>query len=346
MSFPDPARARKMAALAVAATAVFMVLCLLVVELVGGIAADQAAKNQPAVPSKPVEEEAVEVPSEPFYVLLIGSDSRKGTALYTGKANEHSQVDQHADIITLVRVDPTTPQITLLTIPRDTQMEGESRKINEALAPDNDPQAVVEVVERLTGVEIPYYFMTTFIGFEQLVDGMCGVTVDVPETVMVPDPSDAEDLEVEAGDGKQLNGSEALVVARARKEYPTDQDALRQVNVRNLEAALIEKAVAAYRDAEVDANAEASLSSMMKAFWSNVDTNMDAAVFTELLRQIADNPAELIVYSGTGPYAGDVNEDEMWVVPQDGDAWGDLMAAVDAGGDPAEVIPNPEFTDR
>lgn len=45
---------------------------------------------------------------DPFYVLLIGSDSRKGTALYTGKASDHAQLDQHADVITLVRVDRRT----------------------------------------------------------------------------------------------------------------------------------------------------------------------------------------------------------------------------------------------
>lgn len=344
MSFPDAARARKMAALAVAVTVVFMLLCLLVVELVGNAAAARAAAdNQPALAPA---EETVEIPSEPFYVLLIGSDSRKGTALYTGKANEHSQLDQHADIMTLVRVDASTPQITLVTIPRDTQMEGEGGKINEALAPDNDPQAVVEVVERLTGVEVSYYFMTTFIGFEQLVDGMGGVTVDVPETVMVPDPSDAEDLEVEAGRDKQLDGSEALVVARARKEYPTDQDALRQVNVRKLEAALIEKAVATCKDAAGDEDQQAQLSGMLNAFWENVTTDMDAAVFAELLQQIAESPDKLVIYSGTGPYEGDADEDGLWVVPQDKDIWAELMATVDAGGDPAEVVPNPEFTDR
>ena len=345
MSFPDAARARKMAALAVAVTVAFMLLCLLVVELVGDAAASRAAADSQPSALAPAEE-TVEVPSEPFYVLLIGSDSRKGTALYTGKPNEHSQVDQHADIMTLVRVDASTPQITLVTIPRDTQMEGERGKINEALAPENDPQAVVEVVERLTGVEISYYFMTTFIGFEQLVDGMGGVTVDVPETVMVPDPSDAEDLEVKAGRGKQLDGSEALVVARARKEYPTDQDALRQVNVRKLEAALIEKAVAACKDAAGDGDRQAQLSGMLNAFWENVTTDMDAAVFAELLQEIAESPSELVIYSGTGPYEGDANEDGLWVVPQDKDTWVELMATVDAGGDPAEVVPNPEFTDR
>ena len=44
----------------------------------------------------------------------------QGTALYTGKKTDHAQVDQHADVMTLVRVDPETYTITLVSIPRDT----------------------------------------------------------------------------------------------------------------------------------------------------------------------------------------------------------------------------------
>ena len=61
-------------------------------------------------------------PTEPFYVLLIGSDSRKGTALYTGKSDSHAQVDQHSDVMTLLRVDPVNYVLTFVTIPRDTQL--------------------------------------------------------------------------------------------------------------------------------------------------------------------------------------------------------------------------------
>lgn len=50
-----------------------------------------------------------------------------------------------------------------------------------------DPLQTVDAVERLTGVEIDYYLMTTFTAFEDLVDALGGVTVDVPKTVKVPD---------------------------------------------------------------------------------------------------------------------------------------------------------------
>lgn len=112
--------------------------------------------------------------TQPFYVLLIGSDSRKGTALYTGSTKDHAQVDQHSDIMTLVRVDPTKHQLTLVTVPRDTVLNGTTRKINDSLISGN-PEETVGDVEKLTGVHIDYYMMTTFASYETIVDSWAGL---------------------------------------------------------------------------------------------------------------------------------------------------------------------------
>ena len=77
---------------AAAAVAVVAVLSLAFIGLVSFL--DNAAGQ---VQTDSVSIEAVSS-SEPFYTLLIGSDSRKGTALYTGKKTDHAQVDQHADV--------------------------------------------------------------------------------------------------------------------------------------------------------------------------------------------------------------------------------------------------------
>ena len=79
----------------------------------------------------------------PFYVLLIGSDTRRGTALYTGKATEHAQVNQHSDVMTIMRIDPNTYTVSLLTVPRDTVISEDGEKINNALLED-DPEEVVD----------------------------------------------------------------------------------------------------------------------------------------------------------------------------------------------------------
>lgn len=345
MSEPDVSTARKRAAIAVAAVAAFAIVCLAIVEVVGAVASamgvDQDVRVSESASTREVE---AELADGPFYVLLIGSDSRKGTALYTGRSSEHAQIDQHSDIMTLVRVDPDIPQITLVTVPRDTVLQGSSSKINEALAANNDPMAVVAEVEKLTNVDIAYYAMTTFIGFEDLVDGIGGVTVDVPATVTVSDPSNAEDVRVAAGEDRRLDGSEALVVARARKEYGDDEEALRQVNVRNLEVSIIQKGLAAYREPETD---NPSFSRMMEVLLENITTNMDESFIRGVVGQIANAADQLIVYSCTGPYEGGIEEGaDLWVIKEDKEQWAHLMAVVDSGGDPTGLIEVPEFREK
>lgn len=273
-----------------------------------------------------VSDEAVAV--DPFYALLIGSDSRRGTALYTGKANEHAQVDQHSDVMMLVRVDPATYTITLVSIPRDTQLQGDKGKINDSLR-NNKPEEAVAAAERLTGVSIDYYLMATFLSFESLVNDLGGVIVDVPLKVTVVDPSVGRDVTVKAGDGQKLNGSQALVFARARYEYRDNQDVYRQANVRQIVESMI---TAALGDTQLTEKG-------VEALEDNVKTNFDFDLLMQLALQFQAHSDEVTIYSASGPYAGGgENEDKLWVVPEDAEAWSELMAAVDAGEDPASVI--------
>jgi len=269
---------------------------------------------------------------EPFYVLLIGSDSRRGTALYTGKANGHAQLDEHADIITLMRIDPTTYTITLVTIPRDTVLAGTSMKINDNLLEGN-PEKVVKAVESLTGAPIKYYLMINFTSYERLVNCIGGTVVDVPMTVTVPDPATAKDIVVYAGKNKLLNGAQSLVLARARKEYVEDQDALRQVNVRNLQVSIIEKA----------SISQESLNAAWTLLEENVVTNMDRSSLASLALQFMMHKDSITIYSCSGPYEGGENEDGLWVVMEDKETWYELMEAVDAGEDPTDIVPLPRF---
>lgn len=270
------------------------------------------------------EEEAM----EPFYTLLIGSDSRRGTALYTGKANEHAQRDQHSDVMMLVRVDPAAYAISLVSIPRDTQMTGQKDKINDSLR-NNNPEEVVAAAERLTGVSIQYYMMTNFISFERLVNDVGGVTVDVPLKVTVVDPSTGRDVTVKAGENQKLNGSQALVLARARKEYSDNQDLYRQANVRQIVESMIAKALTDSQKTEDD----------IMALEEYVQTNFDFELLLQLALDFQAHREEMVIYSSTGPYeGGGLNDEGLWVVPEDAEAWAELMAAVDAGEDPAGVI--------
>lgn len=316
-------RSRKMAAAVVCVVAVFAaafigVASLLHVDSTKGAPGEIGANIEPA--------------TEPLYVLLIGSDSRKGTALYTGKANEHAQTDQHSDIMTLVRVDPETYTITLVTVPRDTQLAGTGGKINDALA-GGDPEEVVKVVERLTGATVDYYMMTTFTSFESLVDDLGGTVVDVPLKITTDDPSTGRDVTVKPGESQLLNGSQALVLARARKEYVEDQDALRQINVRNIEVSLIEKVL----------NDPAKIDEALIYLEEHTTTDMDYGLLASIAADFLLHKDEVTIYSCTGPHTGSVNEAGLWVIPEDKETWSRLMETVDAGEDPSGIVALPSF---
>ena len=75
-----------MAAYAVAGVAVFAIAFVALCSALGAFADSQ--QHSDSLQFSVVEHK------DPFYVLLIGSDSRKGTALYTGKASDHAQLDQ------------------------------------------------------------------------------------------------------------------------------------------------------------------------------------------------------------------------------------------------------------
>lgn len=329
MAEVSEAQKRQSVRTAAAAVAVVAILSLAFIGLVAFLdrVADQTETGNASI--------ATASSTDPFYVLLIGSDSRKGTALYTGNKSDHAQVDQHSDVMTLMRVDPGTYLITLVSIPRDTVLEGSSSRINDALL-DNDPQKVVEEAEKLTGVEIPYYMMTTFTSFEALIDAMGGIMVDVPKDIKVPDPMTAEDVALKAGDDQYLDGSEALVLARARKEYGDNQEALRQINVRNLEIAMIQKVL--------DLDSEKTANGVLVDLEENTSTNLDMASVGYLMIDFITHKEEVIIYSCTGPYRGAENADGLWVVKEDAEAWAELMDVVDVGGDPTGIVKLPSHS--
>jgi len=268
--------------------------------------------------------------SEPSYVLLIGSDSRKGTALYTGNPKEHGQVKEHADVLTLVRVDPTNYTLTFVTIPRDTVITGEDTIIGSYLD-DNNPSEMVDAVQRLTGVQIDYYLLTSFSGFTDLIDSMEGIKVDVPVNVSMNDPSTASVVHVEEGDAQKLNGREVLAVSRETDAFGAHGDRKRQEVVRDIEQSIVRKALGYMT--------ELSVEELVRALGRDCDTNMDLATVGALIMDFARHSDQVTIYSCTGPYKGGIDRKTGdWVVYDDPATWRELMLAIGSGQDPAGIV--------
>jgi LCP family protein required for cell wall assembly len=115
--------------------------------------------------------------SNPSNILVLGAD--------TGSKSRRS-TQGRSDTIVLIRTDPDHHRIALLSIPRDLRVEiprhGEE-KINAAYA-FGGPTLTIKTVERVTGLPINHVVVVDFGTFDEVVDTLGGVTVNVPHPIL------------------------------------------------------------------------------------------------------------------------------------------------------------------
>lgn len=307
----------------------FLILLLLVAALVCGVwyvhrlnSALSLGSDRDSVLSVLTEAKA----DEPFYMLLLGSDSREGSGT-SGRLDESGD-NERSDVMILVRVDAPGRKLTMLSIPRDTpyiDADGTIMKINEVY---NREGAVgtIKAVQQLTGTPISHYAEIHFSGFEELVDSLGGIEVDVPIELSYTDALTGERVTLQPGQ-QTLNGQQAQILARARHEYEGNQDQHRQEAVRAIMAAMISR----IQDVPVTTVPGAVLSAARC-----VSTDMDVSTLLPLVLELHEGAT---VYSGTGPTAGAVNEAAggLWLCYQDEEGWERVMKVVDEGSDPSKV---------
>jgi polyisoprenyl-teichoic acid--peptidoglycan teichoic acid transferase len=226
----------------------------------GGVAGDQggAESQEEGDPEKP--EAAPEEPSEkpeapppasgePLNVLVLGVDRRP---------REGEGASSRSDTIMLAQVSPGSGRVELLSVPRDLYVEvepGVEDRINTAYAYGGVEQAKV-VMEGLTGVPIDAHAIIDFQGFEDVIDAMGGVEVDVADEVPP---------KYEIQDGFQtLNGEQALFFARYRGTAGGDLDRIRRQ----------QQLLAALRAKMLQWNTVTTLPSMLGIANENVDTDL------------------------------------------------------------------------
>ena len=145
--------------------------------------------------------------SKPIFILFIGSGARPGDDV------EHSL----ADSIHIVSIVPAKHKAAILGIPRDSYVSIPDRgtaKINSAMV-YGGPQLLVATVESLTGIKLDYWALTTFWGFQAMINSIGGLTVDVPFAMQ--DSSSGSNFEPGV---QKLRGTEALAFARDRHSLP------------------------------------------------------------------------------------------------------------------------------
>ena len=148
---------------------------------------------------------------QPFGILFLGLDRRPG------------EKSGRTDAIVLVRVDPRTRSATLISVPRDiciANCRTNARRINQVWQTDG-PDAMLQQVSDLLGVQADYWITMDFSGFRRLVDFVGGVEVDVRTDIYdsaYPNATDTgfEPFSLKSGI-QRLDGDTALRYIRSRR---------------------------------------------------------------------------------------------------------------------------------
>lgn len=118
----------------------------------------------------------VALPGQPATALVVGYDQRAG---------DGEGVQSRSDTVMLLRADPGTKSVSMLSFPRDLFVEircpGQApfgARINSAYATCGT-KGTLETVRELTGLPINYLITVNFRGFRQLVDAIGGIWLDV-----------------------------------------------------------------------------------------------------------------------------------------------------------------------
>ncbi len=161
----------------------------------------------------------------PRNLLIVGSDNREGLVdrgidggafLGAGAGG-----GQRSDTIIVVRVDPPTGEVDVLSIPRDLWVPipgtGGSQRINTAYAAG--PQQLIDTIESNFDIPIHHYVEIDFVGFVDLVDAVGGV----PMWFDTPVRDAQSGLNVPVSGCHRLDAESALAFTRSRAyQYQDD----------------------------------------------------------------------------------------------------------------------------
>lgn len=159
----------------------------------------------------------------PQTIAILGSDARTGGGAPEGDPGR-------SDTTILLRLDPTTDQIAMLSIPRDLEVEIPgvgTDKFNAAYS-YGGTKLTLQTIKKVTGLEINHVINVDFQGFASVVDAIGCVFVDVDREYYHSNegvPASEQYAEIDIGSGYQkLCGPDALEFARYRH---TDTDLVR-----------------------------------------------------------------------------------------------------------------------
>jgi LCP family protein required for cell wall assembly len=253
-------------------------------------AVDTAYEPTERAKSEKRAEKVILKDTEPFSVLMLGVDERKGDK-------------GRSDTMIVLTVNPKKNSVKMLSIPRDTRTDiighGRADKMNHAYA-FGGVEMSVATVENYLDIPLDYYIKMNMAGFADIVDALGGITV-------------TNDLDFQQGSHHfakgniHLNGKQALAFVRMRKNDPNG-DFGRQGRQREVIQGVIDKGGSI--------RSVTSLDNVFEEISHNVKTDL---TFTEMIhiknnyKGVQKNVDQLSL-KGSGQYIG-----EIWylIVPEE-----------------------------
>lgn len=193
-------------------------------------------------------------------VKLVGEDLGQINILLLGIGGEGHDGPYLTDTMMLAQIRPDTGQISLISIPRDYLVSlpenSGQQKINAAFALgytkhhdwNEGGQWAEQVVENISGLKIPYFAVVDFAGFEEAINQVGGVDVNVERTFTdytYPDSHSGYLPPITFSQGWQhMDGTKALQFARSRHAPgPEGSDFARSQRQQKIIEAFKEKAI-------------------------------------------------------------------------------------------------------
>lgn len=176
------------------------------------------------------------------------------------------------DALILATFNIKDKSVKMVSIPRDSYVyipvEEQNDKITHAHV-YGGTEGTIETVEELFDIPVDYFAKLNFHAFIDVVDALDGITVNVPITFTEQDSNDtAGAIHLEEG-LQELDGEEALALARTRK---IDSDIERGKRQQLVLRAIIDKAISI--------GSITKYSDVMESMGNNLTTNME---FREML---------------------------------------------------------------
>lgn len=232
--------------------------------------------------------EEIKITKDAFNILLLGIEEQGG--------------GQRSDVVMLLTVNPQTEEVLMLSIPRDTRTyvpaAGREIKLTESYS-YGGVESTIEAVNKLLDVPIDYYITTNFEGFEDIVDTLGGVQVNVPFTFKSQLTGSLKWKTFQEGP-MYLNGNEALAYVRMRKGDPLG-DKGRNDRQKEVMKAIVDKGTSLGAISKID--------DIMRDLGENVKTNIPPSQFVSFIKlysKIKDSAIENLTLEGDDQYINSI----------------------------------------